>query len=249
MKDIQSQSDHRRINIRKVGVKEISYPVTVLDKARKVQNTVAKVNMYVNLPHQFKGTHMSRFIEILNRFHGHIDLKSFHLVLREMKTKLQAESAHMEIEFPYFLKKKTHSGHRTDICEYICKMHGSFDKKDDLILEVRVPIAPPTPEQSSTGLPESLGHWGFAHIRLRFRNFIWLEDLIQMVEKITSHNLKWSVEMPKPSNYDLSVEKIAKALGKKLSAHPDIQWFEVSVENLSKGFSTFATIRSITNPK
>ena len=70
-----------------------------------------------------------------------------------------------------------------------------------------------------------------------------------MVEKITSHNLKWSIGMPKPSNYDLSVEKIAKALGKKLSAHPDIQWFEVSVENLSKGFSTFATIRSTTNPK
>ncbi len=67
---------------------------------------MARVNMYVNLPHQFKGTHMSRFIEILNRFHGRINLKSFHLILEEMKMKLQAEAAHMEIEFPYFLKKK-----------------------------------------------------------------------------------------------------------------------------------------------
>lgn len=105
MKDIQSQPDYRRISIKKVGVKDISYPVTVLDRANKVQKTVARVNMYVNLPHQFKGTHMSRFVEILNDFHGEIKLKSFHRILEEMKDKLQAEAAHIEIEFPYFLKK------------------------------------------------------------------------------------------------------------------------------------------------
>ncbi len=242
MKDIQSQSDHRRISIRRVGIKEISYPITVLDKARKEQKTVARVNMYVNLPHQFKGTHMSRFVEILNRFHGRINLKSFHLILEEMKLKLQAEAAHMEIEFPYFLKKKTESDRRAGLCEYNCKMHGSLGKDDDLTLDVRVPIAPPMPEQTGSGLPESLGHWGFADVCLRFRNFIWIEDLIKMVETVTSHNLKWSRKTPKPVNYYLSVEKIAKALGEKLAKHPDIKWFEVRVENLSEGFSTFATI-------
>jgi hypothetical protein len=105
MKDIQNLSDDRRINIRKVGVRRISYPVTVLDKARSIQKTVATVNMYVNLPHRFKGTHMSRFIEILNRFHGEINLKSFHRILQEMKDRLNAEAAHMEIEFPYFLQR------------------------------------------------------------------------------------------------------------------------------------------------
>ncbi|MCK5232803.1 MAG: GTP cyclohydrolase I FolE2, partial [Desulfobulbaceae bacterium] len=107
MKDIQNQPDDRRINIKKVGVKSISYPISVLDKENKIQRTVATVNMYVNLPHLFKGTHMSRFIEILNRFHGDINLRSFRFILEEMKTKLKAESAHIEIEFPYFLKKKT----------------------------------------------------------------------------------------------------------------------------------------------
>jgi len=91
MKDIQSLRDHRRINIKKVGVKDISYPISVLDRANKVQRTVARVNMYVNLPHQFKGTHMSRFIEILNHFHGDINLRSFRLILEETKTKRQAE--------------------------------------------------------------------------------------------------------------------------------------------------------------
>jgi GTP cyclohydrolase I len=107
MKDIQNQPDDRRINIKKVGIKGISYPISVLDKENKLQRTVGTVNMYVNLPHLFKGTHMSRFIEILNRFHGHINLRSFRLILEEMKTKLKAEAAHIEIEFPYFLKKKT----------------------------------------------------------------------------------------------------------------------------------------------
>ncbi|MEA2083844.1 MAG: GTP cyclohydrolase, FolE2/MptA family [Thermodesulfobacteriota bacterium] len=107
MKDIQNQPDDRRINIKKVGIKGISYPISVLDKKKKIQKTVATVNMYVNLPHLFKGTHMSRFIEILNRFHGDINLRSFRLILEEMKTKLKAEAAHIEIEFPYFLKKKT----------------------------------------------------------------------------------------------------------------------------------------------
>nr|MBF0223084.1 GTP cyclohydrolase I FolE2 [Desulfobulbaceae bacterium] len=105
MKDIQNQPDFRRINIRKVGVKNISYPITVRDKAKTTQKTVATFNMYVSLPHQFKGTHMSRFVEILNRFHGEINLTNFHRILSKMKERLQAEEAHIEIEFPYFLKK------------------------------------------------------------------------------------------------------------------------------------------------
>ncbi len=81
MKDIQSQSDDRRVNIKKVGVKTISYPIALLDKKNKRQHTIATVNMYVNLPHRFKGTHMSRFIEILNQFHGGWDVHSFNSIL------------------------------------------------------------------------------------------------------------------------------------------------------------------------
>jgi len=191
MKDIQSQRDHRRINIKKVGVKNIAYPVTVLDKARKTQKTVASVNMYVNLPHQFKGTHMSRFVEIMNRFHGGINLKNFHLILEEMKARLQAEEAHVEISFPYFLKKNSGHGQAVGMSEYRCAMHGSLNEHDDLTLEIQVPISPPLPAQSSRGLPRSLGHWGRATIRLRFKNFIWIEDIIQLVEEVTSHDLCW----------------------------------------------------------
>ncbi|MCB2182850.1 MAG: GTP cyclohydrolase I FolE2 [Desulfobulbaceae bacterium] len=242
MKDIQSLRDHRRINIKKVGVKDISYPITVLDRAKKVQKTVAKVNMYVNLPHQFKGTHMSRFIEILNHFHGDINLRSFQLILEETKSKLQAEAAHMEIEFPYFFKKKSSTDAKTELVEYHCKMHGSLEGSDDLTLEIAVPISPPVPVQSHSGLPESLGHWGVANICLRFKHFIWMEQLIEMVEDVTSHDLKWSLSSVKPAEYSLSVEKIAKDLGQKLSSHANISWCSVTVENFCQGFSTFATI-------
>ena len=103
MKDIQNQEDRHRINIKKVGVKTISYPITVLDKAHSRQDTIASVNMYVNLPHHFKGTHMSRFVEILNRYHGAIDIGKFHNILAEMKGKLESEAAHIEMSFAYFM--------------------------------------------------------------------------------------------------------------------------------------------------
>ena len=95
-----------RIAIDKVGVKDISYPIVVIDKNRKFQHTVARVNLFVDLPHHFKGTHMSRFIEILNRYREEITLDRMEEILGEMKKKLGASSAHLEIDFPYFIEKR-----------------------------------------------------------------------------------------------------------------------------------------------
>ena len=241
MKDIQNQPDYRQISIKKVGVKNIFYPITVLDKEKKTQKTVATVNMYVNLPHHFKGTHMSRFIEILNRFHGEIDLRNFHHILSEMKGKLQAQAAHMEIEFPYFLKKGS-LPKMVGSVEYMCKMHGSLEDVDDLVFELHVPISPPNPHQRSEGLPKSLGHWGVAEICLRFKRFIWIEDIIQQVEVITDHDFCWPESGKSDSGKQMTVESITKALGKMLADNSDISWFKVTVKNLSQGCLTFASL-------
>jgi GTP cyclohydrolase I len=241
MKDIQSQPDHRRINIKKVGVKNISYPIRVLDKARNHQSSVATVNMYVNLPHHFKGTHMSRFVEILNRFHGSIDLKSFHTILEEMKKRLQAEDAHIEMEFPYFLKKETGQG-RVGINEYTCRMHGSLDQTDDFTLNIQVPIHPPLTSQADDSLPSSLGQWGLADVSFSFKHFIWIEDLIKMIEEVTLHDLDWSDGLGVAAGRTLSVESITRAIGKKLAKNSDIRHFTVTVKNLAVGFNTFATL-------
>lgn len=240
MKDIQNQPDFRRINIRKVGVKNISYPITVLDKANKTQKSIATVNMYVNLPHQFKGTHMSRFVEILNRFHGEINLTNFHHILTEMKERLQAEEAHFEIVFPYFLKKQ-HKRSLTKV-EYQCKMHGSLKECDDLILEIQVPIFPPLPVQCQASLPKSLGHWGVAMVTLRFKHFIWIEDLIRLIESVTSVNLTEPSTSGEVSYPSLEVEALTKNLGETLQKNPNIRWYAITVKNFSEGCNTFASL-------
>ncbi|MBA3014777.1 MAG: GTP cyclohydrolase I FolE2 [Proteobacteria bacterium] len=240
MKDIQNQPDFRRINIQKVGVKNIIYPLTVLDKKNGTQKTVATVNMYVNLPHHFKGTHMSRFIEILSRFHGEIHLKNFHIILAAMKESLQAEAAHLEIEFPYFLKKTSTEVATT--VEYQCAMHGSLETKDDLVLTVRVPIYPPSPTQTAYGLPKSLGHWGVASVSVRLLHFIWIEDLIGMVEGVTNHNLCWADCNSLEAGERLELEGITKALGKTLQKNKAIRWFELRIINYSEGCNTFTSL-------
>ena len=251
MKDIQSQRDHRRINIQKVGVKEITYPIMVLDKAKKLQRTVASFNMYVNLPHRFKGTHMSRFIEILNQFHGEFDIKNLRLILEEMKGRLDAESAHLEIEFPYFVKQKSTHSNAIGISEYKCKMHGVLGENYKLVLQINVPITPPLHVQNGEELPRSPGHWGNAVISIQYRDFIWIEDVIQMVEDVIGQSRlteeqKDLEDFPPTDHLSeeslLSVEKIAKAVGRKFSANRDILSFSVTVENLSEGFKTFAII-------
>lgn len=246
MKDIQSQHDSRRINIKKVGVKDISYPITVKDKARSRQHTVARVNMYVNLPHHFKGTHMSRFIEILNQARGEITLKSFHAILKQMRQKLQAEEAHMEIEFPYFLKKPIHRSNGVQVHEYTCKMHGSLTAADEenLTLDVTVPILPPSTDQRDNLLPRSLGHWGIAMISLQFKTFVWIEDIIMLVEEVTRHHLSRNTADKSTAIQLLSVEQLTAELGQKLAEQTDISWFSVQIENLSEGHSTFASLDS-----
>ena len=124
LKDIQSQNDHRRIEIDKVGVKGIHYPIVVLDKMNKVQNTVATINMYVSLPHHFKGTHMSRFIEVLNAYRHGISTKNISEILIEIKEKLRSESAHIEIFFPFFIEKQAPVTGAASLMEYTCHLVG-----------------------------------------------------------------------------------------------------------------------------
>ena len=251
MKDIQSQRDYRRINIQKVGVKGITYPIMVLDKAKKLQRTVANFNMFVNLPHRFKGTHMSRFIEILNQFHGEFDIKNLRLILEEMKSRLEAESAHLEIEFPYFVKQKMSHANAIGIGEYKCKMYGVLDNGYELILQISVPITSRLRQQNGEGLPRFPGQWGNAVISIKYRNFIWIEDVIQIVEEVIGQNRiideepgqTFSTSSKQLSDGSLlSVEEIAKALGRKFSGNNDIRSFSVSVENLSEGYKTFAIL-------
>jgi len=243
MKDIQNQEDHRRINIKKVGVKTISYPITVLDKARSRQHTIATVNMYVNLPHQFKGTHMSRFVEILNRFHGAIDIAKFRFILEEMKEKLEAEAAHIEMAFTYFLPGKQEDHPETlKSRRYECCMHGSLEVEDDLEFRVEVLVSLPLAEQEGHGLPRSPGHWGKVIAAVKFRNFIWIEDIITLIEKAIEQERSMALDH-EPGG--MAVESLTRRVAAGLEDEKAIKWFSIKVQNLAEGYSTFAVMESV----
>src|SRR5213596_818799 len=116
--DKQSERDHRELRIDKVGVRGLRFPIQVRDKARAVQNTVATIGMFVDLPKEFKGTHMSRFIEVLNAHGNIVHVENITDILYAMQQKLKSEAAHLEMEFPFFLTKSAPISGRESVMDY-----------------------------------------------------------------------------------------------------------------------------------
>jgi len=239
MIDVQNLPDKRRIEIDKVGIKDIRYPITVLDRANGRQHTVASINMYVGLPHQFKGTHMSRFVEILNEYRGElISLKSMKEILRKMKERLNAVSAHLEIEFPYFIAKKAPVSGTEGLMEYRCRFVGSLKEKIDLEVGVQVPICTLCPCSKEISDFGAHNQRGVVNLRLRFKKFVWLEDIIKLVEEAGSSEL-YSVLKRVDEKYVTEhayqnpkfVEDVVREIAQRLLADDNITWFAVEAEN------------------
>lgn len=238
MEDIQNHKDTRNIDIDQVGVKGIRYPITVRDKDMGKQETVAKINMYVNLPRQYKGTHMSRFVEILNEHRERISLQNFSEILEEMKKRLKAESAHMEITFPYFIKKRAPVSGSEGMMEYKCTFKGSLNRGSDLVTILHVPIStlcPCSKEISEFGAHNQRGE---VTLQVRFKKFIWIEDLIELVEESASSDV-YSVLKREDEKFvterayhnPMFVEDIVRDIAQKLDYDPNITWFSVESEN------------------
>jgi GTP cyclohydrolase I len=238
MEDIQNLKDYRNIDINQVGVKGIRYPITVRDKSVGKQQTVAEINMYVNLPHHYKGTHMSRFVEILNEHSRRISLQNFSEILEEMKQRLSAESAHMEITFPYFINKAAPVTGIEGLMEYKCTFKGSLNNGSDLLIIIHVPIStlcPCSKEISDFGAHNQRGE---VRLQVRFKKFVWIEDLIKLVEESASSDVysvlkrddeKYVTE--RAYNNPMFVEDIVREIALKLDRDPNIIWFAVESEN------------------
>ena len=183
VEDVQGHADNRRIPINRVGIKDIFHPVKVKDRARGEQHTVANFKMYVNLPHNFKGTHMSRFVEILNRHEREISVESFGTMLEEMTKRLAATSGHIEMTFPYFVMKKAPVSGVESLMNYQATIFGEHtDGKTEVWLKVVVPttsLCPCSKEISDYG-----AHNQRSHITLtaRLSEHMWLEELIDIAE-------------------------------------------------------------------
>ncbi len=188
MKDIQSERDYRNIPIDKVGIKNLRYPITVRDRREGFQQTVATINMYVDLPDKYKGTHMSRFVEMLHLFKPEVSLKKFSVILEQMKHQLNAASAHIEVEFPYFIEKKAPVSSSPGLMDYTCRIIGSSNNEDkiDIISEVTVPISSVCPCSKEISEHGAHNQRGEVNLKTRFNRFIWMEDMIELVEESAS---------------------------------------------------------------
>ena len=141
MIDVQNRPDERGIPINQVGVKDLRYPIVVLDQKNEKQHTVADISMSVNLPHHFKGTHMSRFIEVLNEHRGEFTMRTLPAILQELRERLDAESAIIEAKFPYFLDRKAPVSGAVGLVDYECRFQGEMNSDtQSFTLGVTVPV-------------------------------------------------------------------------------------------------------------
>ncbi len=195
--DVQNSADTRRIPINKVGIKDIRHPVRVKDRSGGEQHTIAHFNMYVNLPHNFKGTHMSRFVEILNHHEREISVESFKDMLAEMTELLEAESGHIEMSFPYFVNKAAPVSKVESLLDYNVTLIGERNSEDTFTnIKVVVPVTSLCP--CSKKISEYGAHNQRSHVTIsaRTRGFVWIEELIDIVEQEASCELYGLLKRP-----------------------------------------------------
>lgn len=239
MKDVQGQADDRNIPIDRVGVKGLRYPITVLDRARRRQHTVASVNMYVNLPHRFRGTHMSRFVEILSEHRDALHIDTIGDILEKMKDRLDAEEVHMEVAFPYFIEKKAPASGTASLMEYGCSYVGTLGRGRDFILGVSVPVTTVCPCSKEISDRGAHNQRSVVTIRVRFREFLWIEELVETAEAAASCPiwplLKRSDEKAvteRAYDHPRFVEDVVREVALRLDRDPRVTWYRVESENM-----------------
>ncbi len=238
--DVQSSADSRQLPINKVGIKSIRHPVKVLDKSGGVQHTIATFNMYVGLPHNFKGTHMSRFVEILNSDAREVSVESFETMLREMVIKLEAKTGHLEMSFPYFINKEAPISKVKSLLDYEVTFIGEILDDNRFRQTTRVIVAATSLCPCSKKISERGAHNQRSHITITAttNSFVWIEEIVQMAESQASCELYGLLKRPDEKHvteraYDNPkfVEDIVRDVAGVLNADPRIDAYVVESEN------------------
>ncbi|MCB1823574.1 MAG: GTP cyclohydrolase I FolE2 [Candidatus Competibacteraceae bacterium] len=237
--DVQSSADTRRLAINKVGIKDIRHPIKVRDRSGGEQHTIATFNMYVNLPHNFKGTHMSRFVEILNVPGREISVDSFKDMLTEMTGRLEAEAGHIEMTFMYFVTKAAPVSAVQSLMDYEVTFIGEIrDSQPTMNVKVVVPVTslcPCSKKISRYGAHNQRSH---VTVNVRAQDFIWIEDIIDLVEKEASCELYGLLKRPDEKHvteraYDNPkfVEDMVRDIAAKLNQDDRVAAYAVESEN------------------
>ncbi len=194
MKDIQNSRDNREIPLDHVGVRDLRYPIVILDQDAGTQQTVARLSMSVDLPHHFRGTHMSRFIEVLERHRGEVTMRTLPIILDELRVRLRADRARIEVRFPYFLQRSAPVSHSAALMDYDCWFIGEASRAvHDFVLGVAVPVTSLCP--CSKAISDYGAHNQRGHVSIQVRRandaegspaIVWIEELVAIAERAAS---------------------------------------------------------------
>jgi GTP cyclohydrolase IB len=239
IEDVQGRADTRRIPIDRVGIKDIYHPVRVKDRSGGEQHTIANFNMYVHLPHSFKGTHMSRFVEILNEHEREISVESFNSMLAEMTTRLNSEAGHLEMTFPYFVMKKAPVTGVQSLLDYRATLAAELkDGSVETWIKVLVPVTslcPCSKQISDYGAHNQRSH---LTISAKIAEHVWLEELIDVAEDEGSCELYGILKRPDEKfvterAYDNPkfVEDIVRDIATRLNGDDRIRAYVIEAEN------------------
>jgi len=253
IEDVQGSADLRRIPINKVGIKNIFHPVRVRDRSGGDQQTVANFNMYVNLPHDFKGTHMSRFVEILNNHEREISVKSFRDMMSELTDRLDADSGHIEMSFPYFVTKKAPISGVESLMDYQASLIGERKEgKNTIYIKVVVPVTslcPCSKQISDFGAHNQRSH---VTITAKIGSFMWIEELIEIAEQEASCELYGILKRPdekyvteRAYQNPKFVEDMVRDIAVRLNAEERVRAYTVESENFESihNHSAYALIQ------
>jgi GTP cyclohydrolase I len=237
--DKQNEPDYRKLRIDKVGVRGLRFPILVRDKTHVVQNTIATIGMFVDLPHHFKGTHMSRFIEVLNAHGNSIHVENIYDILHAMQKKLNAATAHLEIEFPYFMSKKSPVSKQDSLMDYMARFDASVrGKETDFVLTVKANVTTLCPCSKAIAKYGAHNQRGEVTVQIRSREIVWIEDLIKTIEASASSELyallkRQDEKAVTERAYEnpVFVEDLVRNVAVKLNADKRVAWYKVEAEN------------------
>lgn len=197
MIDIQNTPDTREVPLQKVGIKDLEYPVTVLDKKNGTQSTTAKIDLFVNLPHNYKGTHMSRFIEIFHKHHENLGMSKFLEMLGEIRKTLDAEKSFGTMTFPFFVEKNAPVTGVPGIMRYECKYEGVVSENaSDFFVSISIPVTTVCPCSKAISEYGAHNQRGIVNVRLKNSGMFWIEDVIKAVEDSASCGLFSALKRP-----------------------------------------------------
>jgi GTP cyclohydrolase I len=238
VEDVQARADTRQLPINRVGIKEIRHPVRVKDRSAGEQHTVATFNMYVSLPHNFKGTHMSRFVEILHS-EREISVESFRAMLETMTSRLEAEVGHIEMSFPFFVMKRAPVSAVESLMDYGATLIGERrGERTEMWVRVVVPVTSLCPCSKNISAYGAHNQRSHVTIKARLRSHMWIEELIDIAESEASCQLYGILKRPDEKYvteraYDNPkfVEDMVRDVAVRLNAEERIGAYVVESEN------------------